>query len=810
MPLRTDVRLAIRLAARDHRVTVAVVAALSLAISANATIFSLYNGIFLRPLPFDAPDRVVVLNARLANNPESNLPLSARQLREWRQGARTFADLAGFADTTMNLADADGLPERRAPERLSGAFVSPNVFQLLGVRPVLGRAFRLDEDQPGAPPVVLLSHRTWMTRYQGNPAVVGAVVRVNGAAATVVGVMPERFGFPNDAAAWQPVSLLTGAARGDDERNLLFVGRLGAGATMAQALADVTRVDAALPQTSADAVRLVPKLRPFREFFIGGQARISFMVLLLGVAIVLVVACANVANLLLARGVRRGGEIALRMSVGARRGQVVRQLLIESLVLAAVSTLAGLMLSQVGVRLFERAIVDTGAPYWFDFSLDLRVFTFLALACGLTTVLFGLLPALHTTRAHLTAVLGQAPRGSALASGRRWNDVLVVGQFALTLTLMMSAGLVFKELSALRTMRVGVDTAGVTVMQLDLPRAQYATPEARLAFYARLDERLERLGDARATYANAAPAAGASDQQLGIDGRPAEEARDRRVSHMAIGPRYFSTLDAGPVRGRTFAAADRGDVAVVNQRLAQLYFPDRDPIGMRIRFEQWRADVPASRWFTIVGVAPDIRQRSTGDRPVDPVVYVPWGQSGDPLPFATLIVRSSRPAADAAAGMRRLVTELDPSLPVFNIRTLDDALAYERWATRVFGVMFAIVAAMAVALASVGLFGLTAYSVSVRTREIGVRMALGGRNRQIWWTVGRRGLGQAGVGLLLGTGGALVMGRLLRDMLPSAAGATATTLVAVASLLVLVAVTACLVPARRALRLNPVDALRAE
>jgi len=806
MALSHDVRLAIRLAARDRRVTLAVVAAMSLAIAANATVFALYNGLFLRPLPFESPDRIVVVNSRLATNPDSNLPLSIRQLREWRRANSTFTDLAAFTDATMSLSEVD-----RAPERVSGAFVSANVFRLLGVEPILGRTFRSDDERPGAPRVVLLSHRTWMTRYQATAGVIGMAVRVNGAAATVVGVMPARFGFPVDAAVWQPVNVLTSAARGEDERNLLFVARLAERTTLTQALADLTRVDAALPQASTNEARLVPKLRPFREFFLGRTTQTSFQVLLLGVVIVLAVACANVANLLLARGVRRGGEVALRMSMGARRMQVVRQLLIESLVLSAVSTLAGLVLSQAGVRLFERAIVDTGAPSWFDFSLDLRVFTFLALACGVTTVLFGLVPALHTTRTQLVTMIGQASRGSAALPGRRWSDVLVVAQFALTLTLLMSAGLVVRELSALRGMRVGVDTAGVTVMQLDLPRQQYATPEARLAFYARLDEQLERLPGARATYANAAPATGGGDQWLGLDGRPASEARNRRVSHMVIGPAYFDTLLAsGTVRGRTFSAVERGDTVIINQRLAQLYFPDQDPIGMRIRFEQWRADIPASPWFTIVGVAPDIRQRSTGDRPVDPVVYTPYGYSGDAMPFATLIVRSSRPTADIAASMRALLRELDPSLPIFDVRSLDDALVQARWATRLFGAMFGVVASLALLLASVGLYGLTAYSVSLRTREIGIRMALGGRNRHIWWTVGRRGLMQTGVGLLVGAGGALAMGRMLQGMLPSASSATTPTLGAVAMLLLAVAATACFVPARRALRLNPVDALRAE
>jgi len=799
MRLRQDIRFAIRFAVRDRRVTLAAVAALSLAIAANATVFSIYNAMFLRRLPFDAPDQIVVVNTRLAVNPDSNLPVSSAQLKEWRRAARAFIDLGGFSQATLNLSDA-----RHAPERLSGAFVSGHLFQMIGVPPQLGRSLRPDDDRPGAPAVVLLSHQTWMTRYSGNSAIVGASVRVNGVPATVVGVMPARFGFPNDAEAWQPLSLMADA-RGDDVRNLLVVGRLAPGATAAQALADLTRIDATLPQ--ADGARLVPKLRSFREFFIGRQAHISFVVLLVGVGLVLLVACANVANLLLARGVQRGGEIAVRMSLGASRRQIVRQLLIESLVLASVATGAGVVLSLAGVRLFERAIANTGAPYWFDFTLDARVAAFLAAVGFVTTALFGLLPAIYTTRTQLTAVLGRSARGSVAAAGRRWSDAFVVAQVAVTLTLLMSAGLVVRELVALRQMHVGIETSGVTVMRIDLPLQQYTTAEARATFFSRLGERFRQLNGIEATYANLAPATGASDQFLGLDGRPIEEARSRPVSHMLIGPRYFEVLDAGRIRGRTFTSTD-GDVAIVNERLARLHFPGRDPIGARVRFEQWRSDIPASRWFTIVGVAPDIRQKSTGDRPVDPVVYVPYGP--DAPPFATLLVKSPRSLSDVTTAVRAAVSDVDPNLPVFDVRTLDDALAYQRWATRLFGTMFAIVASFALLLASVGLYALTAYSVSRRTAEIGVRIALGARSRHIWWAVGARGVAQIGVGLLLGAGGGFAMGRALQAILPSTAGSTGTTLTAVASLLVMVAVTACFVPARRAMQLNPVDALRTE
>jgi predicted permease len=372
----------------------------------------------------------------------------------------------------------------------------------------------------------------------------------------------------------------------------------------------------------------------------------------------------------------------------------------------------------------------------------------------------------------------------------------------------MGAGLLLTELMALRQMRVGIDTRGVTVMRIDLPRPQYTPPDARAAFYSRLGERLGALNGMRATYATLAPASGAAEQFLGVDGRPVEEARNRPVSQLLIGPDYFEVLEAGPVRGRSFAATDREGVAIVNDRLAQLHFQGRDPIGTRIRFEQWRSDIPASGWFTIVGVAPNVRQRATGERPVDPVVYVPY--AGDPPPFATLLVKSTLPASDVVTAIRATVGSIDPDLPIFDVRTLDDALAYARWSTRLFGTMFAIVAAMALLLASIGLYALTAYSVSLRTREIGVRMALGGRGRHIWWTVGGRGVGQIAIGLLLGTGGALLMGRALQGLLRSTDGTTAPTLVFVALLLVVVTLAACFAPARRALRLSPVNALRAE
>ncbi len=803
----TDIRLAARLLWKDRGLTLAAVAALGLGIAANATVFSLFNGIFLRTLPFDAPDRMVVLNARIESNPDTNFPVSYLELLDWRAGARTFDGLAGFTDATMNLAGDDD-----QPERLSGAYVSAETFALTGQRPALGRPFRAEDDRPGAAPVVMLSDAVWRRRYAGDPAIVGRQLRVNGVAATVIGVMPAGFGFPNNAAVWQTLAMLPDETRARrDNRSLLVLGRMAPGVTLAQALADVTAVAASLPgRSSAPGQNVVPKLRTFREFFTGPDLRTGFALLLAAVGFVLLIACANVANLLLARGARRSREITVRMSLGASRGRIVRQLLLECALLSAAATSAGAALSLAGVRLFENAIAGTGAPYWFDFGSDVRVFAFLALVGVGAVALFGLLPALQTTRTNLLAVLSHGARGSSGAGSQRWAGGLVVGQLALTLTLLMSAGLVIRDLVELRAMPIGLATGGVTVMTVDLGRPQTAGgDDATRRFYRALDERLAALSDLLATYATSAPLGGASERHLGIaDLDTAGNTPRRQISHLAVGPRYFEVLGVHVRQGRAFDAPDRGRAAIINQRLADLYFPDQDPIGQRVRLEPFRDVIAASDWLTVVGVVPNVRQRSTGSREFDPVLYEPYGIS--PLGFATFVVRSPLDVGVVASRIRAELRAVDPDLPLFDVRTLDAAIAFERWSTRLFGTMFGAFAGMALLLAAIGLYGVTAYAVSQRTREIGIRAALGAQSRQIWWAVGRRATVQVALGVVLGTAGALGMGRLLQSLLQAVNGTDPLTLAAVCGLLVLVTAGACAVPARRAMRINPVDALRAE
>jgi predicted permease len=749
---------------------------------------------------------MVVLNTRLESNADSNYPISYLELQDWQAGVRSFDGMAGFTDATMNVAD-----EAHTPERLQGAYVSGNTFSLIGQRPALGRGIHAEDDRVGADPVVILSDSVWRRRYASDPTVIGQSIRVNGVSSTVIGVMPSAFGFPNDAAIWQPLALLPEAVRNRrEDRSVLVLGRMAAGVTLEHALADVTSAAADLRAQSSDRTEnLIPKIRTFREFFLGSESSTLFVLMLTAVGSVLLIACANVANLLLARSASRATEISIRLAIGARRGRVVRQLLLECTLLAVVASALGLALSSAGVRLFGRAIANTGAPYWFDFSLDAPVFVFMACVCASTVVCCGLVPALQTTRPHIAEVLRDGSRGSSGSRNGRWAGGLVIAQFALTLPVLMTAALTLRELIALREMDIGMETSGVTLLNLDLARSKYTSSEALGAFYRQLDERLGAMREMSATYASDAPHRGGATRELTVDGAGTDSLPSgRSVTQLAIGPRYFEVVGARLTRGHEFTAVDGPRVAIVNERLTALLFQDRDPIGRRVRMEATQAGQDASEWLTIVGVASNIRQRSTGLQQFDPVIYVPY--SARPLSFATILARSSLDTGAVAARLRADITALDPDLPLFDVRTLDASLAFDRWPTRVFGTMFSAFAAMALLLAAIGLYGVTAYSISQRRREIGIRAALGARAGQMVWTVMRRAAGQVVAGLLLGIGGAVAMGRALQRLPMSVQGTDVLALVGICAMLVLVATAACLVPTRRAIRLNPVDALRLE
>jgi predicted permease len=538
------------------------------------------------------------------------------------------------------------------------------------------------------------------------------------------------------------------------------------------------------------------------------------------VAFVLLIACANVANLLLARSASRSREIAVRVSLGASRWRIIRQLLVESVLLSLLSGVAGLALSITGVKLFDSVLTtDVGKPYWMRFTMDPIVFVFLAAICVATGILFGLAPALHVSKTDVNEVIkeGGGRSGTGGVHARRWTSALIVVEIALTLVLLAGAGFMMRSFFALYRMDLGIDPAHLLTMRLSLPMTKYPKGDSRTALYQRLEERLRGV---RAIQASALttnpPMFGGFLRQLVVDGRP-EAPGDRRpeVTVVSVSSTYFETLGTRLIRGRSFNDADGTpghEAVIVNQRFVSMHFPGEDPIGKRIRLIDFAParvyDPSPASAPTIVGICPTVRQRNFQDPDPDPVAYLPY--RADPQRFVMLIVRAPGEPANVASIVRNEMRVIEPDLPLFSILTMDDLLAQQRWPMRVFGSMFAVFALIALVLSAVGLYAVTAYSVVQRTPEIGVRMALGAQPEQVLWLILRRALVQLAIGLPIGIAGAFGVGRLLQLILVQTSGRDPLTIVSIALLMLAVSVTACVWPARRATRLDPVSALRYE
>ena len=616
---------------------------------------------------------------------------------------------------------------------------------------------------------MILGNGVWKNRYGSDPSVIGRTIKVNDVPSTVIGVMPGRLQVPDQC---RPVAAARADAAADGaearRRNLEAFGRLADGVTLPQAQSELTTIAAKLahdyPATNKD---VTARVMTFNDRVNGGPIRLIFLSLMGAVAFVLLIACANVANLLLARSAARAREMSVRVSLGATRWRIVRQLLVESVLLSIISGLLGLALAYVGVRLFDAATQDVGKPYWIQFTMDAQVFAFFAAVCLGTGIVFGLAPALHVSKTDLNEVLKEGGRsGSSGMRARRWTSVLIVAELALTLVLLAGAGLMMRSFLKLYSLDVGVETSHLLTMRLALPNQKYPTPEQRRAFYDRLDQRLAGIaGIQAATIATNMPLGGGTPRLLAIDGhQPTDGEQPQTVTQVTIGARYFETMGLRILRGRVFDDLDGTpghDTAIVNQRFAAMHFGGEDPIGRRIKLTPDGPALPgpAPAWLTIVGISPTIRQRNVQEAQPDPVVYLPLRAQAPA--FAMLLIRAQRDAASLTSLVREEVRAIDPDLPLFGILTMDQQLAQQRWAFRVFGSMFAIFAVIALALSAVGLYAVTAYSVAQRTQEIGVRMALGAQAAQVWWLILRRAIVQMAIGLAIGIGGALGVGKLL-------------------------------------------------
>ncbi len=806
MSLFQDLRFGLRMTRKNPGFTAVAVAALALGIGANNTVFTLVNTILFKSLPFKDGHEIVSLSSIRTDKGGERSGVSYPDFQDWRALATSFQGMAAFSLGTMNVSDQNGVPER-----FSGAWLTASAFTVIGQSPILGRDFLPEEDRPGAQTVVLLGYGMWQDRYGGRPEILGKTIRVNSVPATVIGIMPQGMKFPFDAELWMPL-LRTKEREARNYRDLQVFGRLAKGVTTARASSELKEIAGRLakeyPKTNAGTGACAMS---FNERYNEGRMAMVLWIMMGAVGFVLLIACVNVANLLLARAAYRSREISVRSAVGASRGRILRQLLIESLVLSLLGGVFGLLISVEGVGWFKRALVMAnieGMPYWLDFSMDWKVFGYLSAACVATSVLFGLVPALRA--AGMNIVEGLKESGEAAGHGsrpRRMASSLVVAQLTLTLILVAGATMMIRDFMLTLKTSVGIRPENVLTMRLGLPEPKYITAADRVAFHEELLEKLQALaGVESVALTSNLPVDGAWTGRLQLEGQTVEEMEKLPlVPAVSVTPGYFRTLGTMILGGRPFDVRDGTagkEVAIVNERFAARYWPGQDPLGKRIRL----LSGTESPWLQVVGVVPQINREIEKDADFEGIAYVPLRQT--PVRFVSIAARTFVPPTSIVQDVRRVVQAVDPDIPLYRIRTMQEHLSRQLWPYRVFGSLFAAFAVISLLLSAIGIYGVIAYSVSERTHEIGLRMALGADAGSVLRLILRQGTKQLLAGLVLGVIGAVVVDRTLEKLLIHTSASDPAVNMAGSLLLCVTALFACLIPAWRASRLDPLMALR--
>lgn len=807
--LRQDVALAWRHLSMQRGSTTTAVFSLGLGIGVSMAFFTIVNAICLRGLPIEAPDRVLFLTTR--DREAKPAGLSYGEFSDLRRRTAPFNRVGAYTAAPFSLAD-----ERDAPERVSGSYVSAEAFHALGTAPDLGREFRPADEVAGAPPVVVLGHTLWMSRYGGNGSVIGHVVRVNGTPTTIVGVMPSGFRFPGQADAWLPLGALPGVTEQPrSARGLMAFGRLSDDESFsgaARALTDFARqLESQYPDTNR-GIRF--SAVPINDQFNGNVADPVWLAFLTAGLLVLLVACANVANLLLARLASRSREVALRLAMGATRLRIVRQTLVESALLAGLSGLAGLAFAVSAVRLLAWSYpASSPLPYWITFDVDGRVLAALVATCMASVLFFGMVPALQGSSVSVNDLLKDGGRhGTVSQRSRRWSATFLVVQFALTLVLLANVSMDLRRELGPGGPGVSIDPAPLLTARVALPPAKYASPDDRQRFFDQLDAKLVGAnGVTVTTVASQLPPDGGApmrlrhpDQALG----PGEEGEPVFVAR--IGARYFETLGVRLVAGRGLTDNDSNpgqEGVVVSEQMAERVFPASAALGQRIGLVNSGRPDETPIWRTVVGVAPDLRQGPL----VRPLVYLPNRDA--PPASAVVLVRTVAGPDSLMPWVREVVADLDRDLPLFRVMPLELAVRESSWNGRVSSDILRSISAIALMLALVGLYGVTAHAVTQRTHEIGIRVALGASPRNVTWLVLRRALTYVGAGLAVGLLFTYVFERTFIGTVDTTGGQSLTSplnLGLVVGLVIVIAIVACAWPAARAARVQPTATLRAE
>jgi putative ABC transport system permease protein len=799
-----DARFAFRLMRRQPAFSLIALMTIALGIGATSTIFGVANGVLLKPLPYPDAGRLAMV---WMNN--QRLPLredwhSLPNIQDYRDANKSFEAIAVYRNRSMNLTGAG------EAQMLTGAANSPNLFSVLGVQPHRGRVFTDAEDRPEQDGVVVLSYGLWKRAFGGDDGVVGRSVVLNGRSRQVIGVMPEGFAFPSASTEfWTPLAPTEQLRTSRNSLWLMAIGRLKPGVGVPQAQADLEIIN-------ADILRRFPAQDGYGIYTVGyhdqlvARTRPAIIALLGAVGFLLLIACVNVANLLLSRASVREREVALRTAIGAGRMRLIRQLLTESALLAIVGGMVGVGLAWLGMRTLV-ATAPPELPRLADITLDVRVIAFTFGIALLTGLVFGLVPALQISRTGLGQALKEGGRSSSFGVGRAVRRALVVVQVALALVLLTGAGLMVQSFLRLQRVDIGFDPANVLTLEVTLAGQSYQQPPEVNGFFTRLVDGVRAVPgvDSAALISALFLSSTPNSTAFNIEGRPVFTAAESvEVPFDSVSPGYFSTMGIPVKEGREFTASDSaqaGLVAIINDTMARRFWPNESPIGRRFTYGQ--PGGPNTQWWTIVGVVGDTR-RVGYDAPIRPETYVPLAQQ--PSRSMMLVVRSAKDPISLAASIRGVVASIDAAQPVHDVATVEQLLGNLTAERRLNTILFGLFACVAALLAAAGIYGVIAYSVEQRTRELGVRLALGAKPREVFSLVLKEGLVLAVIGVIAGVVSAFGATQVMRSLLYDTSATDPATYAAMATMALLVALIACLVPALRATRVDPLTALRAD
>jgi predicted permease len=801
-----DVRYALRSLWHGKAFAFVAILCLGFGIGLNTTIFSTLDGVILKPYPYDDPDRILVVGQR-NDRAGFEAGLSYLDMRDWKEANAVFTTIA--ASQARSLTISDGGSE---PERYLGATISWDLFPLLGTDPILGRHIRPDEDVPGGGGVVLLGHDLWMRRYQGDRSVIGRTILIDAKPHEVIGVMPPGFAFPNVQRLWVPLSPYA-SRDARNSRGLFAFGRLKPGITIDRARQELDAIASRLatdyPATNEG---WASRLRTLREAFLPAEVSLVIYLMMAGVTLVLFIACSNVANLLLARATGRRRELSVRAALGAGRGRIIRQLLTESVVLSLVSVPLGIGLAEIGTRLIQSAMPPDQVPYYITWDVDWRSMLYTVAVAVSTAVVFGLFPALQVSRGNLHDTLKEGTRGNS-AGRSLLRSSLVVVQVSFALVSLVGALLFVRTFTNLGGSDLGFDTRPLMTMRFSMSGEPYEADDARLRRVEDVVRRVEALPGVRAAFAsNFVPlSGGGGGGTVIIDGRPAQAGEQTGINFIGVTPHVNQAMGLPILRGRDFTDAEgwsRTPVAVINDMMAGRFWPDREAVGGRFRMASSGDEAPV--WFTVIGIT-----RAVNLYGIDPEDSQPPATAFVPYAYQQtlntgLTIRVEGDPASITSAVRSGLRASDPNLPMFQARTMEEARRLTFWQYGLYGWIFGTTGVMGLLLAAVGVYGVLSYSVSQRTQEIGVRVALGAGERHVLRLVFGHGLSLAGIGVALGLMLAPGATWFARSLFYNVGPFDPLILSSVALFLLAVAFLASYLPARRALKVDPVIALRAE